>query len=237
VEKVCIPLWRGVSGEPVDLADALLHRLRTDSDVRAATVHVEASEHASLRHGSGSAGTLLTGLMSLWLDAYQDLDLAHLMDGVPVDAWHAYLVTESVPQPYEDRFTWAEGERSPGLSIVTMLDKPGDVDEAEFYRCWHGLHRVTTAQCHPFWSYVRNEVVRPLTPGAPVCRGIVAEAAPAEEDFLDPHRFYVSGGDPERLRLNQKRVFGEVSQFIDMASIQVAPMSEYVLRRLAPTSP
>jgi hypothetical protein len=80
-------------------------------------------------------------------------------------------------------------------------------------------------------------VVRPLTSGAPPIRGIVTESAPDAQDIVDPHRFYVSGGDPDRLRANQKRVFGEVTQFIDMDTIQVAPMSEYVVRRLAPTSP
>ncbi|MCW2570552.1 MAG: hypothetical protein JWO88_610, partial [Frankiales bacterium] len=43
--------------------------------------------------------------------------------------------------------------------------------------------------------------------------------------------------DPTQLRVNQKRVFAEVSAFIDLDTIQVAPMSEYVVRRLAPTSP
>lgn len=39
------------------------------------------------------------------------------------------------------------------------------------------------------------------------------------------------------LPLDPKRVFGEVTAFIDMDTIQVAPMSEYVVRRLSPTSP
>jgi hypothetical protein len=133
--------------------------------------------------------------------------------------------------------SWPEGVRSPGLTLVTLLDKPAGADEATFYRYWHELHRATTAECHPFTSYVRNEVARPLTAGAPPVRGIVTESAPDVQDFLDPHRFYVSGGDPEQLRVNQKRVFTEVSEFIDLDTIQVAPMSEYVVRRLAPTSP
>jgi hypothetical protein len=76
-----------------------------------------------------------------------------------------------------------------------------------------------------------------LGPGAPPARGIVTESALEVADFVDQHRFYVSGGDPDRLRANQRRVFSEVSTFIDMSTIQVAPMAEYVVRRLAPTSP
>lgn len=232
MEKVCVPLWRAPDG-PAATADALLPVVLAAPGLRGATVHVEASGHESLRHGSRER--LLTGLLSLWVDSYQDLDLDALQADPP--AGHAYLVTESVPQPYGDAFTWSEGERSPGLSMVTLLDKPAAASEADFYRAWHGLHRLTTAECHPFTSYVRNEVVRPLTDGAPTYRGIVTEAAPEVEDFTDPHRFYVSGGDSDRLRANQKRVVEEIVQFIDLESMQVAPMAEYVVRRLSGTSP
>ncbi len=149
----------------------------------------------------------------------------------------SYLVCESVPQPYGQVMTWPDGEPSPGLSIVTMLDKPEGADEKVFYHYWHELHRVTTAQCHPFASYVRNEVARALTDGAPGYRGIVTESSPDVQDFLDPHRFYVSGGDREQLKANQRRVVEETSHFIDFVTIQVAPMTEIVVRRLAPTSP
>jgi hypothetical protein len=212
------------------LLDELLARLSSADAVRAATVHVEVREHAGLRHGAGADGALLTAVASIWVDSYQDLPA---LPGEPM----AWLVTESVPQPYGDAFTWPLATRSPGLTLVTFLDKPAQAAESDFYRDWHELHRATTAECHPFTSYVRNEVVRPLTPGAPRWRGIVTESAPEVQDFLDPDRFYVSGGDPERLRANQRRVFGEVVRFIDMDTLQVAPMAEYVVRRLAPTSP
>jgi hypothetical protein len=232
VEKVCIPLWR-TADEPAATAVALLPQLTTAPGLRGATLHVEAPGYDALRHGGGHR--LLTGLLSLWVDSYQDLDLTALRVHPP--AGDAYLVTESVPTPYGGAFTWSEGERSPGLSMVTLLDKPAATSEADFYRAWHGLHRLTTAECHPFTCYVRNEIVRPLSDGAPVYRGIVTESAPDEQDFLDPHRFYVSGGDADRLRANQKRVVEEIVQFIDLATMQVAPMHEYVVRRLAPTSP
>jgi hypothetical protein len=229
VEKVCVAWWRQPEDDIPDLLSSLLPVLSAPP-VRAATLHVESADHAALRYGAGADGRLLAGLASVWLDSYQDLP-----DALVGDA--GWLVCESVPQPYGEALTWDECDRSPGLTLVTLLDKPADLDEPEFYRYWHELHRVTTAECHPFASYVRNEVARPLSPGAPSVRGIVTESAPDVQDFLDPHRFYVSGGDAEQLRVNQKRVFGEVMHFIDMATIQVAPMVEYVVRRLAATSP
>jgi hypothetical protein len=229
VEKVCVAWWRDPD-EATAGPEHFLPVLSQDARVRAATLHVESAEHEELRHGTGIGGRLLTALASVWLDSYQDLP------ELP-GAGAGWLVCESVPQPYGEAMSWPEGARSPGLTLVTLLDKPAVADEAAFYRYWHELHRATTAECHPFTSYVRNEVARPLTAGAPSVRGIVTESAPEVLDFLDPHRFYASGGDQSQLRLNQKRVFSEVSEFIDLDTIQVAPMSEYVVRRLAPTSP
>ena len=231
MEKVCVAWWRAAGDEP--LSYDVVTALACSPAVRAATVHLEAPEHEQLRHGAAADGMLLSGLASLWLDSYQDLP-TFLPAGTVAHSW---LVCESVPTPYGNAMGWREGDRSPGLSLVTLLDKPAGLDEAEFYRCWHVLHRATTAECHPFTSYVRNEVVRPLTEGAPAYRGIVTESAPQVADFSDPDRFYVSGGDPERLRANQQRVVGEIVQFIDLHSMQVAPMAEYVVRRLSGTSP
>lgn len=241
---MCTALWRAVDADPSAVgtwaADGLLPHLRSSAEVRGATVHVESLDpaHAAFRHGAGPDGTLLAAMVSVWLDSYQDApELAALLHAAPVPHTASYLVCESVPTAYGDVMSWPEGQPSPGLAIVTMLDKPEGADEDVFYRYWHELHRITTAECHPFASYVRNEVARPLTPGAPRYRGIVTEASPDVQDFLDPHRFYVSGGDKAQLRANQKRVVEETAQFIDFTTIQVAPMTERVVRRLAPTSP
>ena len=244
MEKLCTALWRDADADPQDLVawstGTLLPQLRSDGRVRAATIHVENADatYAAFRHGTGPEGRLLAGLVSVWLDSYQDApELDALLEQAPAAQVASYLVCESVPQAYGDAMTWPEGEPSPGLSIVTVLDKPEGVDEKVFYHYWHELHRVTTAECHPFASYVRNEVARPLTDGAPRYRGIVTEASPDVQDFLDPHRFYVSGGDRDQLKANQRRVVEETSHFIDFATISVAPMTETVVRRLSATSP
>lgn len=241
---MCTALWRTADSDPGSLpswaADELVPALQGNPGVRAATVHVESADpaHSALRHGGGRDGRLLAGLVSVWRDSYQDApELEQLLVTAPAAERASYLVSESVPQPYGDVMTWAAGEPSPGLSIVTLLDKPEGADEKVFFHYWHELHRITTAECHPFASYVRNEVVRALTDGAPRYRGIVTEASPDVRDFLDLHRFYVSGGDIDQLRANQRRVVEETSHFIDYATIQVAPMVETVVRRLSPTSP
>lgn len=243
VEKVCTALWRDADSSPTAsstwVQEQLLPHLREADGVRGATVHVESTDEAThaFRVGSGQDGRLLTALVSVWLDTYHASEqLQSLAEAAPAAQTASYLVCESVPTAYGEVMTWAEGEPSPGLSIVTLLDKPEGTDEKTFFHYWHDLHRLTTAECHPFASYVRNEVARPLTDGAPRFRGIVTEASPDVQDFLDPYRFYVAD-DKSTLKANIQRVNEETSVFIDYTTIQVTPMVEHVVRRLAPTSP
>ena len=116
------------------MLDVVLPILSSAPQIRAATLHVESVEHSALRYGAGTDGGLLAALASVWLDSYQDLT-----DLFPDPT--AWLVCESVPQAYGSAFGWPEGARSPGLTLVTLLDKPAHMDEADFYHRWHELHR------------------------------------------------------------------------------------------------
>ena len=78
-------------------------------------------------------------------------------------------------------------------------------------------------EIHPLWEYTRNAVARVLTPGAPPYRAIVEERFRTLEDLTDPNRFF---GAPE----NIQRVLTDIATFIDMESINNAPMSEYILK-------
>ena len=101
-----------------------------------------------------------------------------------------WIVAESEARSYGEHRTWPDGERSPGLSITTFFDKKPDVDDETFYRIWHGEHTPLSFEIHPFWLYVRNQVLRSITPGAPSVRGIVYEAVPTDEQMLDFTQFF-----------------------------------------------
>jgi len=152
----------------------------------------------------------------------------------PAARFEGWLVAESLPQGEGPAPT--PGTVSPGLTTATLLDKRPGLDEAEFYRLWHEMHRITTADVHPFTLYARNEVVRPLTPGARPLRGIVYESTATVEDTMDPHRFFGSHGDDDVLKANMERVLGETMAFIDFDSMETVPMHDLVVRPLAGTA-
>jgi EthD domain-containing protein len=168
-------------------------------------------------------GRTLSASFDVWLDCIDDrrpIEAALRERAARVDG---YLVTESVPQRCTDR-DWPDGKRSPGVTHFTWFPKPARLSDEEFFRAWHEVHTPFSFELHPLrWEYVRNAVARPLTPGAPPIRAIVAERFRTLEDYTDPRRLY---GSKEVL----KRVMADTVQFADVADMNSTPLSETIVR-------
>ncbi|MCB1017386.1 MAG: hypothetical protein KDB10_20030, partial [Acidimicrobiales bacterium] len=79
--------------------------------------------------------------------------------------------------------------------------------------------------------YVRNEVVRAVTPSAAPWKAIVEEAWPSAEHVTDPFLFY-SAQSQEELDANLATMLDSVNRLTDLSTLRVATMSEYLLRSL-----
>ncbi len=145
-----------------------------------------------------------------------------------------YLVTESLcedfgttpdwPEPRD----WPDGQRSPGLSVLTVFDKkPGLADET-FYAHWYGHQTPMSAAMQPRIRYVRNAVVRPITPGAPPQRAIVEEGWPSVEHLTNPFTFFGTD-DGDRLGENIRIMLDSMKVFCDADTLRTFTMSEYLL--------
>jgi hypothetical protein len=126
---------------------------------------------------------------------------------------------------------WADGERSPAVLTVCLIHRPDGYERADWYRRWHGVQSPVSAEIQPRMRYVRNEVVRPLTDGAPAVDGIVEEAWPSADHITDPMLFFNGFGDADRMNANIERMLDSVGAFIDMERMRNVTMSEYLLRR------
>ena len=84
------------------------------------------------------------------------------------------------------RGTGPDGTRSPGIVTLTVFDKPAGIDDDTFYGHWYGHQSPMSEAMQPRARYVRNAVVRAVTPGAPRYRAIVEEAWPSVDAPHEP---------------------------------------------------
>jgi hypothetical protein len=224
MEKLVYALW-GVHDGLVEKAGSELLGL----DPRGLTVNVvdpevDMSAVVPVRDPDGVGATV-----GVWLDSLDDRGPLEAVLAGAADRMAGYLVTESVPLAYQDRF-WPDGERSPGVKQITMFDRRVGIDDTQFFARWHGSHTPLTFEVHPVCLYVRHAVARPLTDGVPTWRGIVEEGLRDVADLTDPMRYFSAGGSREVLERNVKRVMDDVGTFLDLESVESYPTAEYILR-------
>jgi hypothetical protein len=236
VEKLVYGLWRRPDQDVDQIRVALLDHVTPALlalGVDGLRVEVEEPAGKILRTGAQPDGTLLCGSVSLWLDSYDNRaphEAAIAAAGTDAFGW---IVAESVAKAYPADRPWADGERSPGMSILTFLDKRPGLDDEDFYRIWHGEHTPLTFELHPFWLYVRNQALRAITPGAPSVRAIVYEAVATDEELLDLSRLFGCAGEPERLMDQIARIDAHLATFADPATLQCVTTREWIFKTLS----
>ena len=200
MEKLDLLVWDAAA------LDGVLMLL--DLGVRSLAVSVPSGlERPPLLMGRGSQ---LAGLVQVWVDSVDEWPV--LVDAVPSDA---YLVTESVPQQ--------PSEVAGLLTHLTWFPKPARLSDEEFFHGWHVVHTPSSAALHPLrQGYVRDSVVRTLTPGSPAVRAIVSEQF-ADEDYRDPARLF---GSQEAL----DQTMAELPLYADAADISCCPVRQTVHR-------
>ena len=174
-------------------------------------------------------------VVSIWLNRYDDR--APFEDAMNAHSTRiaGYLVLESMYTDYggnrhcEPR-AWADGERSPGVTMVTLMERPDRLTEEEWLTHWHTVQSPVSEAMQPRIRYVRNTVVRAVTPDAPPYRGIVEECWPTPEHITNPMLFYCAGDDAALMKANLSEMLGSVMAFLDLDRIRSITMSEYLVK-------
>ena len=179
----------------------------------------------------------LAAEVSVWVDSYdRRAPVDDVIGGLGLP-WAAYLVVESL---YEDYGTtrhapprdWPDGTRSPGVLTVSLIHRPAGLDERTWIERWHGTQSPLSGALQPRCRYVRNEVVRSLTPDAPDVDGIVEEAWPTAAHVADPMLFFNAGGDAAVLQANVAAMLESVAACLDLELLRNVTMSEYLVRTI-----
>ena len=146
-----------------------------------------------------------------------------------------YLVEESVYTEYGGNRhsgprNWPDGQRSPGVMAITLMERPKRFAHDEWIKRWHGRQSPVSEAMQPRARYIRNVVIRSVTPDAPPYEGIVEEAWPSARHVTNPFLFYGAGRNPLKLMWNMMVMLRSVMGFLDLRRIRTTMASEYILR-------
>ncbi len=172
--------------------------------------------------------------VSVWLDSYERRGAIEAAVAGLGLRWASYLVVESLyddygTTPYAQPRDWPDGDRSPGVLTVALIHRPEGLGYREWITRWHGTQSPVSGELQPRTRYVRNEVVRPLTEGAPEIGGIVEEGWPSTGHVADPMLFF-NATTPDELKANVSRMIASVDACLDLTRLRSSTMSEYLVK-------
>lgn len=234
MEKVAYVLWKEEGTDPDVFRDRLLEGLSHDLHrAGAAGLAISVADGAV----AAGEGLRLSGrephkdaFVSFWLEQSQDVGECERRIEAEAARIAGYLVVESRPIVNREHRA-PPGERTPGFSLCTAIAKSPSVDYDRFIELWYDVHRAVAIETQSTFSYVRNEIVRPLTADAPAWNAIVEEGFPIEA-LDDPEVFYDAKGDPNRFRAHLKRMIESCDAFIDREAVSSHPMSQTIFEDL-----
>lgn len=229
MEKLVYLLRETVETPGDALRDRLLSVAGTLRTSGAADIAINVADEAVAAGKAVTIGRLdppIRAMVSFWMPNSDDREPMETALSAAAAAFCGYLVVESVPTINTTRVA-APGERTPGVNIVTCINKLPALSREEFLRIWYQDHKRVAQETQSTFAYVRNTVVRPLTEGAPAWDGIVEEMFPIEA-LTDPKVWYAAASD-EELRANLQRMMESVQRFLDLGPLESHPMSHYAI--------
>lgn len=228
MEKLVYLLWQ--RAEDRDL-DALRDRLLADlpgplarhgaSRIKISVSDSDVAAGVGLHLGARAPAALLT----FWLECIQDRALAEALIARAAGRHAGYLVVESQALRLATDPALA-GTRTPGFSLVGCIEPKPGLSHAGFIERWETVHRDVAIATQSTFSYVRNEVVRPVTMDAPPWWGIVEEGFPSEA-LANPQAFYDAVGDERKYREHLRQMIESCDAFLSLSDVDSHPMSEY----------
>jgi hypothetical protein len=230
MEKVVYVVWKDPAQSDTEFRSALIGPVATRlralgaPRLKVCVVDDEVAPGAGLRIGSMKPPK--AGMISFWLEQSQERAAHERAIAEQTARIAGYLVVESRPLVNESQRA-RPGERTPGFSYVSCIRPRAGLTHEEFIHLWYTVQRDMAIETQSTFSYVRNEIVRPLTPEAPPWAAVVEEGFPIGA-LDDAMVFYDARGSKEILAAHQKRMLEAVQSFIALDTIECHPMSEYV---------
>ncbi len=229
MEKLVYVLWKRDSDQPNGFRDRVLGEVATRlQSLRARKLEVNLGDRDTA-YAEAVRRTKLdpppVGILSFWLDSADDRGPLEDVLAESTGSFHGYLVVESVPIRNTTQSV-PLGQRTPGVNMIALLERPDWIEWEAWIAHWHGHHRKVALETQCTFYYTRNVVVRALTADAPPWQGIVEEGFPAEA-VTDSMLWYCAQGNPETMQKNLKRMVESCQAFLDLDRVESHPTSQY----------
>jgi len=237
MEKLIYPLWKPDSVSADAFRDQLLEKLGPSLCAQSAVLGLRlcvadsAVADASGRRMESNA-PVADAVLSVWLDEARAAAQFEAKIDALVQRKTCYLVAEAEPLQSQEAHPTADGERMYGMCHVVFMAPPESLDRQTWLDVWKDSHTQIAIDTQATFGYRQNVVVRCLGPDTPDCHAIVEENFPPEAMTSD-HAFYATGGDEALLAKHMTEMMESCVRFIDLQKIDVIPMSEYLLKRVA----
>jgi uncharacterized protein (TIGR02118 family) len=163
----------------------------------------------------------IDAFVELWTDDEPEVAARRWQQDSGVEVRAAYAVDETVQRDY-DR-TWAEGEPSPGVKVVYLVERHPDLTVEQFARHWHDVHGPLALRHHVgAWKYVQNVVTSRSGEGADPKLDGVAELHFATVDDL-VERMYDTDESVEAIAADVARFIGGARGYLVTEHVVRAP--------------
>lgn len=164
----------------------------------------------------------IRAMVSFWLEDAADRGASEAALAAEVQGIAGYLVVESKPMTHP----LVVGERTRGMKQISCITKRADLSQEEYIRIWHNDHRKVAIETQSTFGYVRNEIFRPLTEGAPDHWDAFVEESFPMEALTSQLAFY-DAATQEEYEANFKTMMDSCGRFLDHGPIEVTFVSEY----------
>jgi hypothetical protein len=238
VEKLVYLVWDRPSRDPDSIKSQFLDdiaRRLLDTGAHSVTMHLDDADAQVPTMVPVPEDELpVRAAVSVWVDNHDTRGDIEAILGETGIRRAGYLVTESLYKDYGDNEhaqprDWPDGQRSPGIVMLTIFDKPPGMDDDQFYGHWYGHQSPMSEWMQPRARYVRNAVVRSMTPGAPRYKAIVAESWASAALLTDITAFFGSADGKDVAELI-RIMLDSTKLLFDPATMRSYTLSEYIVR-------
>lgn len=156
--------------------------------------------------------------ISIWKDNDEPVESLEKLNGFE----GVYRVTEALPVAYSK--DWTDGEKTPGVCLLTLFKQKKNIDYKTFLHRWHNSHTPLSLEIHPLWHYNRNVVEEKLSRNSKGWDGIVEEHMRTQSELLNPFKFF---GNPLVIIPRMIQVYTDTKSFLDYGTIEPYLVAEY----------